>query len=313
VLVAGVVGAFVAGAGIAAQSRVNGQLASELGDGYVAALISFASGLLIVAVVMLVAPSGRRGLVAVRAAVAEKRMPWWYLAGGAAGAFFVLSQGLTAALLGIAIFTVAIVLGQTLSGLVIDRRGIGTTAPRAITVTRLVGSALMLVAVVFVVSSRLQGGFPWWALLMPFAAGLGSGWQQAVNGQVRVASGSPIAATFINFVVGTSLLLVAALVHAAGAGWPTQLPGNPVLYLGGIIGVIFIAVGTIVTPVIGVLLVGLATIAGQIVTSLLLDIFAPVTAQPIGWQVVVGTALTLVAVGIASLPSRRASGPGAGS
>ncbi|MEP6479581.1 MAG: DMT family transporter [Rhodoglobus sp.] len=293
------------GVGVATQSRINGELARQLDDGYVAALISFGSGLVILCVAMAIMPSGRRGLGVIRSQLREGRMPWWYLFGGAAGAFLVLSQGLTAALLGIALFTVAIVCGQTLSGLLIDRSGIGAAAPKPITPTRLIGSALALVAVLFVVSAQLQSDIPLWALIMPFIGGIGIGWQQAVNGQVRVISGSPLTASFINFVVGTTALLIAAVIHVSIVGLPTALPTSPVLYLGGLVGVVFIAGAAIVAPITGVLLLGLGTIAGQLVASLLLDLFLPVASHQVTWITVLGTALTLVAVAIAALPSKR--------
>ena len=297
--------AMVCGVGIASQARINGELSHQLGDGVLAALISFGSGLIVVTIALLVAPSGRRGLSAVRSAIGERRIPWWYAAGGAAGAFLVLSQGLTAAVLGVALFTVSVVAGQTLSGLVLDARGLGTMAAKPVTVTRVVGSVLALAAVAYAASAQLQGNVPIWLMLLPFLAGFGIGWQQAVNGQIRGASGSAITATFINFVVGTAVLLVATLVHSIWAGWPTVFPTNPVLYIGGLIGVIFIAGAAVIVRITGVLLLGLGTIAGQLIGSLLLDIFAPVAGHALTVPTVVGTALTLVAVSIAAIPRRR--------
>ena len=297
--------AMVCGVGIASQARINGELAHQLGDGVLAALISFGSGLIVVTIALLVAPSGRRGLAAVRTAIGERRIPWWYAAGGAAGAFLVLSQGLTAAVLGVALFTVSVVAGQTLSGLVLDARGLGTMAAKPVTVTRVVGSVLALAAVAYAASAQLQGNVPIWLMLLPFLAGFGIGWQQAVNGQIRGTSGSATTATFINFVVGTAVLLVATLVHSIWAGWPTAFPTNPVLYIGGLIGVIFIAGAAVIVRITGVLLLGLGTIAGQLIGSLLLDIFAPVAGHDLTVPTVVGTALTLVAVSIAAIPRRR--------
>ena len=297
--------AVVFGAGVATQSRINGELGRALGDGYLAAVISFGSGLAILAVAMLVMPSGRRGLGTIVTLLKRREMPWYYVAGGAAGAFLVLSQGLTAAILGVALFTVAIVSGQTLSGLVIDRRGLGTMAPKALTVTRVIGSALTLVAVVIAVSAQITADIPLWMLVMPFLAGLGIGWQQAVNGQVRVRAGSALTATFINFVVGFTVLVIAALIHASIQGWPTVLPGEWWLYLGGVIGVVFIAGAAIVVRTTGVLLLGLATVAGQLVTSLLLDLIVPAKGHVIVASTVIGTLLTLVAVAIAALPARK--------
>jgi bacterial/archaeal transporter family-2 protein len=303
-VVIGVLLALLCGAGIATQSRINGELAQELGDGYAAALFSFGSGLVLVLLALLFRPVGRRGLARVRDELRARRLPWWYVVGGAAGAFFVLSQGLTASLLGIAVFTVAVVTGQTASGLLIDRVGLATTKPRPITAARVIGAALMLVAVVLVVSTQRFDAFPWWVALMPLVAGFGMAWQQGVNGQVRVISGSPLTATVINFVVGTTLLAIAALVHSLIVGWPQQWPTNPVLYIGGLVGAVFIAVGAILAPRIGVLLLALGTISGQLLVSLLLDAVVPAAGHPLVWTTVAGTALTLVALAIATVPRR---------
>jgi len=304
----GVALAVVFGAGVATQSRINGELGRQLGDGYLAAVISFGGGLLILAVAMLFVPSGRSGFRTITGLLRRREMPWYYVAGGAAGAFLVLSQGLTAAILGVALFTVAIVSGQTLSGLAIDRRGLGTMRPKALTLTRVVGSLLTLIAVGVAVSAQVTGDIPIWMLVMPFIAGIGIGWQQAVNGQVRVHSGSALTATFINFVVGFTVLVIAALVHAGIQGWPSALPETWWLYLGGPIGVIFIAGAAIVVRTTGVLLLGLGTIAGQLVTSLLLDIVVPPEGHEVVATTVIGTLLTLVAVAIAALPAKRVTG-----
>ncbi|MGV8886344.1 MAG: DMT family transporter [Microbacteriaceae bacterium] len=307
----GVTLALVFGAGVAVQTRINGELGRQLGDGYLAALISFGSGLVVLSVALLFMPSGRNGLRTIVGMVRRRDMPWYYVLGGTAGAFVVLSQGLTAAVLGVALFTVAIVAGQTISGLALDRRGMGTMRPKALTVARIAGSALTLVAVGIAVSAQIVGNIPLWMLVMPFISGLGIGWQQAVNGQVRVQSGSALTATFVNFVVGFTLLLIATLVHSAFAGWPTALPQTWWLYSGGMIGVIFIAAAAVLVRTTGVLLLGLGTIAGQLLSSLLLDVIVPPEGREIVATTVVGTLLALVAVAIAALPSRKAVNPNA--
>ncbi len=305
-IVLAVLVAMLCGAGIAAQARINGDLGKQLGDGVLAALISFGVGLVIVAVIVAIAPTGRRGLRRVVGALVEREIPWWYVAGGAAGAFLVASQGLVASIVGVALFSVAIVAGQTVSGLVIDARGLGAMTPKPVTPQRLVGSVLALVVVVASASAQVRADVPVLLLILPLLAGFGIGWQQAVNGQVREISGSAITATFINFVVGTTVLLVATLVHVAFVGWPASFPADPVLYLGGVVGVLFIAGAAVIVRVTGVLLLGLGTIAGQLFASVLLDLFLPVEGHTLSVATVVGAALTLVAVGIAAIPRRRA-------
>ena len=104
-----VVLAVLIGAVAALQPRINGQLAVELGDGFLTAFISFLVGTLALGAALLVWPPGRRGFRELRDALRARSMSPWFLAGGLAGAFFVLSQGLTAAALGVALFTVALV------------------------------------------------------------------------------------------------------------------------------------------------------------------------------------------------------------
>lgn len=303
-MVLAVVGALLCGAGVAAQTRVNGELSLQLGDGVLAALISFGIGMVIVTVAILVTPSGRRGLATVKRAVADGTMPWVFLTGGTAGAFLILSQGLVAAVLGVSLFSIGVVAGQTISGLLIDRRGLGTMSAKPVTPLRLVGAALALVAVIYAGSSQLHGDFPVWMLTLPFIAGIAIAWQQAFNGQVREVSGSVVAATFVNFVVGTTLLLIAVLVHSTWAGWPETYPTDPLLYLGGVIGVFFIALGAIVVRFIGVLLLALGSIAGQLLASVLLDVLVPAEGHALGIPTLVGTALTLVAVALSVLSTR---------
>jgi transporter family-2 protein len=221
----------------------------------------------------------------------------------------VLSQGLVVGLLGIALFTVAAVAGQTISGMVIDSRGIGTVPPKAITITRIIGAALALVSVVIAVLPQVGGQAHIWVIVFPFGVGLLLGWQQAVNGQIKSLARSATTATFFNFVGGTLVLAIIAAVNLGIAGLPHGFPSSPLLYLGGLIGVLFIAGFAAVIPIIGVLLQSLAAVSGQLLMALLLDFVAPANTEGVAIATVVGTFLTLVAVVIASLPSRAAIRP----
>jgi transporter family-2 protein len=310
-LVLAVTGAVVSGALVAAQSRINGELSVALSDGYLAAFISFGFGCVIIAVIVAALPVPRRGVAVILGSIRAGSTPWWFASGGGAGALFVLSQGLTGAILGVALFTVATVTGQTLSAMIVDRRGMGTMHPKPITRYRLTGALLAVVAVVFSVAPQVQFGTAPWALILPVLAGFGLAWQQAFNGQLRVISGSALTATFFNFVVGASVLGIVLLVHAAFVGLPMQLAANPWLYLGGPIGVVFILGYTIVVRYTGVLVLGLSAIAGQLAASVVFDLLLPVAGRAVAWTTVAGTALTLVAIGITAIRPRRGDTPAA--
>ncbi|MCR2816549.1 DMT family transporter [Microbacterium jiangjiandongii] len=288
-------GAALIGVMTAVQARVNGQLGVRLEDGLVAALISFGSGLLILTVASIALPAGRRGFVRLASGVRERRIPFWMLCGGAAGALTVATQGLAVGLIGVALFTVGIVAGQTVCGLVLDRLGAGPSGVVAITTGRVLGGVLALAAVAI----ALTGGAvdaPLWMLLLPFAAGVGIAWQQATNGRLRQRVGTPLTATLVNFIGGSLCLLVAAGVGVAVTGPPAALPTEPWLYVGGALGVCYIFLSAALVVHTGVLLLGLASVAGQLAASVALDLVWPAPAGPS-----VGTALTMAAVALASV------------
>jgi transporter family-2 protein len=296
--------AFGTGTLVAVQSRINGELGQRLGDGFLAAFISFGSGLVILALATLVWRPGRQGIGRVVVALRERSIPWWLVLGGVGGAVFVLGQGLTVGALGVALFTIAVVCGQTVSSLLIDHRGLARMPSTPATPRRVLGAALAVVAVAIAVSDRLRPDAPYFALIIPLVAGLLVGWQQAVNGQVRQVAGSAFTATFGNFLVGTVVLGVALLVHVAVAGWTVELVGDWWLYLGGLVGCLFIAAQAVIVRMTGVLLMGLALLAGQLVASVGLDLLLPVPGAGLHLVTVVGSALVLVAVVIAAVPGR---------
>jgi transporter family-2 protein len=227
------------------------------------------------------------------------------LFGGLAGAYFVTTQGLSAGVLGVAVFTVAIVAGQTVGGLVFDVIGLGPGGRRRVTLPRLIGALLALIAIGWAVSSQLAHDVPLLLMLLPFAAGVGAAWQQAINGRVRAAADSALTSTLLNFLVGTTALVIVMLVHAAGAGFPAALPTEPWLYLGGLLGCLFIAGQAIVVRVIGVLVLALAGVAGQLTAALALDLLVPTHGRVVDVATIGGTVLALVAVGVASVSRTR--------
>lgn len=298
--------AVVAGLGIAAQGRINGALGARLNDGLAAAVVSFGSGLLVIIVVSLLLPSGRRGLRAMLPALRSGKFPRWYVAAGAIGAFFVLTQGLTVSLIGIALFTVAVVTGQSLSGLLVDRIGMSPAGKRAITPIRVISAVLTIAAVIWAVSPRFAKAddVAHWLLpvLLPLAAGFLMSFQQAMNATQTVHYGTPLTATLLNFVAGTLVLVIAWLIKISVAGTGNSLPTEWWYYLGGAIGCLFIGLSAWLVRGLGVLLTGLGTIAGQLIGSLMLDLIFPTAGTVIALATWLGTLLTLFAMVLATLP-----------
>jgi transporter family-2 protein len=302
--VVGLMLAFVAGGLVAIQARINGALGTSMGDGIVAALISFSTGLVLLGVIALCNPAVRHRFSQLRAALTDRRLVWWQLLGGFSGAFLVLSQGVTVTVIGVATFTVAAVGGQLISSLLVDRAGLGPAGRAPVTLNRAVGAGVALIAVLVASANGITGGLSVYALaLLPALAGFGTAWQQAVNGRVGVAAG-PVVATVINFVVGTAALIIAAAASVLIRGLPAALPHQPWLYLGGVIGVLFIASAALIVRWVGVLLLGMTSIAGQLTGAVVVELVAPTNAG-LSLIKVLGCALTLIGVIIAVRPQRR--------
>lgn len=308
----GLLAAVTAGLLVPVQARVNGALGTALADGLAAAVVSFTTGLILMIAISLALPRGRAGLAEVLPALRERRFPRYYVLAGAIGGLFVFAQSFTVGLLGVALFTVAAVTGQTLSGLLVDRMGIGPAGKRPITGIRVLGSVLTVAAVAWAVSPRFSGGagasdplqliLP---VLLPVLAGFLMSFQQAMNGTATVHYGTPITATLVNFIAGSVLLWLAWGIKLAIAGAGNGLPGQWWYYLGGPMGCIFIAVAAFLVRSLGVLVTGLGMIAGQLLGSLGLDLALPAPGTVVALPTVLGTLLTLAAIVLASLPWSR--------
>lgn len=317
-LAAGLPMAVAAGLAIPVQGRINGALGARLADGIAAAVVSFSTGLVLMILVSLILPRGRAGLARILPAVRQRRFPPYYVLAGGIGAFFVFAQSFTIGLLGVALFTVSTVTGQTLSGLVVDRLGIGPGGKQAVTGIRVIGCILTIAAVAWAVSPRFGGGasaggpgggpaggdpaqliLP---VILPVLAGLLMSFQQAMNGTATMHYGTPIAATLVNFVAGTVVLWAAWLVKVAVAGVGNPLPEEWWYYLGGPMGCVFIGLGALLVRSLGVLVTGLGMIAGQLLGSLGLDLVVPAPGSVVEVPTVLGTLLTLGAIVVATLP-----------
>lgn len=300
------------GLAIPVQGRINGALGARLGDGIAAAAVSFSTGLLVMIVISLVLPRGRAGLASIIPAVRKRAFPRIYVVAGAIGALFVFAQSFTVGILGVALFTVATVTGQTVSGLLVDRLGIGPAGKKSVTGIRIIGCVLTIAAVAWAVSPRFSGtgaggadGGPASLLLpilLPVAAGFLMSFQQAMNGTATVHYGTPIAATLVNFVAGCAVLWAALAVKLAVAGPGNPLPSEWWYYLGGPMGCVFIGLGALLVRSLGVLVTGLGMIAGQLLGSLALDLALPTPGTVVAPATILGTLLTLGAIVLATLP-----------
>lgn len=301
-----VLGAVVVGAGISVQLFLNGRLGESLGSFELAAAANTTTALLALIVVAVLSGTRERAVTQLRVQPVHRRWHWFI---GISGAYMVLLAAFAAPRLGVALLIVALVCGQTAGGLIVDHFGASPAGRQPVTVPRIIGAALALVAVAIGALGAPVDPQPLLLGLVVLAGGV-SALQQAVLGHLARSTGEPVAAGVINFVVGALVLVVVALALTGGIapnGWSSA---PPVQWLGGLFAAVMTVVIARLVPRIGVLRLMLALVAGQTIGALALDLVVP-GAGGVTAATLLGVLLTLVAVGVGSIKPRlgRTVGP----
>jgi transporter family-2 protein len=291
--------AAISGVMIALQARANGELSHLIGNGVQAALVSFGSGLLIIAIVAIFSRSIKEGARNLRGAVARKELPKWTLFAGALGGSFVAVQTHIVPLIGVAIYSVASIAGQTAASLIVDRIGLTGGGKKHITPRRIAAALFTVLAVFISVFDRLDGrDLSLIAVLMGCVAGAIVGVQRALNGQINEHSHQSFTTSFLNFFMGTTFLFIfLTILVVVGPTEFVPLPSGPWwIYTGGVLGVIYIAFTSTIVQHLGVLTFTLFSVGGQLVGSLLIDLYSPTDGVNVSVYLVTGIVMTYFGV-----------------
>ena len=289
--------AFVAGIAATLQAGISGQLAHELNDGIMAALISNIGGTIFTGLFLLNPEVRKKGKKLFKDVISGK-FAKWQLLGGVAGAIYISTASSTVSIIGTGLFTVILVASQNMSGIVVDRFGLSSGFRKKITPKRALAAVIGIAAVLLSVTD-FQGKILWIPIVAVVLAGLAVTLQFALNGRVTKASNSQVSA-FLNFPMSMITVCITLIVmNLFGKEWNTW-PNQWWLYTAGFLGavVVFLAAATIRT--LGVLLFGLASVAGQLITSIALDVILPNANINVGWALISGAGLMLLAVYLAS-------------
>jgi transporter family-2 protein len=291
--------AIFVGALTAVQSRINGQLSKDIHNGLMAAVVSFGTGWILLFILTFGIKKERTGLRNILKGLDSGRLKWWEVIGGMGGGFFVATQSITVPKLGVAIFTICTVGGQTLSSLLVDKVGLGPSGKKQVTVPRVFAAIFTLIAVTLAVFPELTNAtFTVIPVLMVLTVGIVIAVQQALNGRVNVVATRPLATAFLNFLMGSIVLLIALTINLANGGTIGHFPHNPWLYAGGTIGVVFIAVSAATIKHLGVLNFILASVTGQLTGALLLDWLAPAANTSVSGYLITGVLMTIGSIAI---------------
>ena len=291
--------AALSGAMIALQARANGELSHRLDSGLQAALISFSSGLLILLIVTPFSPHIKEGISNLRGAITRKEIARWKLFAGVFGGSFVAFQSHIVPLIGVAIFSVASIAGQTAMSLVVDRISLTGGGKKLISIRRVLAALLTVIAVLVSVWDRIDANnLSIIAVSTGCIAGAIVAVQRALNGEINEYTHQSFATSLLNFATGaTFLLLVIITAVIIGIVDLSPLPAGPWwIYTGGVIGVIYIAFTSTIVQHLGVLTFTLFSVGGQLAASLIIDLVSPTDGASVSAYLITGLAMTYMGV-----------------
>jgi transporter family-2 protein len=293
---------------ISLQARANGELSLRLNNGLQAAFISFSSGLLIIAIISFFNPKIKNGARRLRAAVAAKEIAPWTLFAGALGGAFVAVQTQIVPLIGVAIYSVASIAGQGATSLIVDRIGLTGGGKKPISPRRIAAAVVTVLAVLVSVLDRIDArNLSLIAVALAGLAGAIVGVQRAMNGLINEHSGQSFTTSLLNFIMGSSVLGIALLIAVAiGKVEFVALPAGPWwIYMGGTIGVIYIAFTSTIVQHLGVLTFTLFSTGGQLIGALLIDIYSPTKGVSVSAYLVSGIVMTFLGVLVGGVNSSK--------
>jgi len=298
--------AVLIGVVVAVQSRINGQLSVDLNNGLAAALVSFLTGLTLVTILVFGFKREREALFRIFSAIRNKQLLIWEVMGGVLGGFFVAAQSAVVPQIGVALFTISVVAGQTVSSLLVDKAGITPSGKQKITKPRILGAGATLIAVAIAVFPDLTNSeFRFLPLTFALIVGVFASIQQGMNGRVNVIAQRPLATAWLNFASGAVVVLIALSINLAFGATVNSFPKNFWVYTGGSAGLIFVAVSAYIVKHLGVLNFVILNIAGQLVGAVIIDWVAPAKAGSLNGYLIFGTAMTILSIAISRLYEAR--------
>ncbi|MEO1584797.1 MAG: DMT family transporter [Planctomycetota bacterium] len=145
--------AVLTGMVIPLQPGMNAEMARQTGSPFVASLLSFCGGVLVLFAVVVgqraVSGEGVQGVLGGLGSA-----PWWSYLGGLVGAVFVTVSVVLAPRLGAAVLVAGIVTGQLIGSLIVDHAGLVGFARQPVTWPRAIGACLLICGVVVMQLAR---------------------------------------------------------------------------------------------------------------------------------------------------------------
>jgi transporter family-2 protein len=300
--------AALSGVMIAMQTRANGELSLRLDNGLQAAFVSFSTGWVLIALIALFNPGIKSGIKNLGNAVRTKQIAPIILFAGVLGGTFTATQTQIVPFLGVALYSVASIAGQSGTSLIVDRIGLTGGGKKPISPRRIAAAVVTVIAVLVSVLDRIEAkNLSLIAVGFAVFAGAVVGVQRALNGLINEHSHQSFTTSLLNFTTGTAALGAVLLIAIAiGKVELSPLPTGPWwIYSGGTIGVIYIAFTARIVQHLGVLTFTLFSTGGTLFGALVIDLYSPTKGVSVSAYLVSGIVMTFLGVLVGGVNSSK--------
>lgn len=256
----------------------NGGLTTQYGV-YSATVMIHIVGLLLITTVVLFK----------RERVFSQRYAWFLYLGGAIGVMTTIFNNFSFGRISVSAILALGLLGQSVTGLIIDQYGFLGMPKHPFTRQKLIGIFLIIIGIVSMINN-----FEIIAVVVSFAAGVNIILSRTLNGKLSNLTSERVS-TFYNYIVGLIISIPVFLLLGRNEIILTEFAFSPrwYIYLGGVLGVCVVLIGNITVVKISAFYLTLLIFIGQVFTGVLIDM---VISQQLSSRNLIGG--VLVAAGL---------------
>jgi len=270
------------------QASISARLSSYSKTPLTASFIAFSLGTVILLVINLIIDP-----IGITVGIDFSYPLYVFIGGAITGVGFNVANIILFSKLGASVTTLVTVTGQMIVGILIDHFGWFGVQANPVTIARTLGVVIMIFAISLVQPKKRKdltmasqeekkdGKIIW--VILGVLAGFLPPLQTAINGKLRVATGSILGATFISFFVGTIILATLILITQRRLEFPlydAEKKRIPIwTYIGGIFGIFILTGNIVLLPVLGSVLTTMIFLLGQMIMALIIDQFGMFNLQ----------------------------------
>lgn len=177
---------------------------------------------------------------------------------------------------------------QAMTSLIIDQFGLFHMPVRKFNRGKLFGFLCTMVGIIILLG---DSDFAWPPVILSLLAGVSVVTSRSINAELAELS-SPLISTWHNYAVGfcVSMAIWACAVSLGHSAFALPRSGNPLIYMGGLIGVGAVLILNLTVKKMPAFILTLMMFAGQLFTGILLDFLL---GAPISFSMICGGVLTV--------------------